>query len=447
MIINIRVDHKTADIETMETVAKEVKVLFQEFMERFHVQEYIEIATCNREEYYIHSDLCPCDSGLLNSQNENIIIEWDDNAIKHLFKTSAGLESMIIGEDQILGQIRDAKNRSIKESHCGKVLDLLFTKAIHVGQSIRKKTKINRGSVSIGSAAVDLAESVLENLKCKKVLVIGAGKMGTLVAKALSQKNLSAIFVANRTYYKAVELAKELGGEAILFDDLNPALATADVVISATGSPHTILKKDRIELAIPIDRQKSVIMIDIANPRDIDESIGDLGIRLFNMDDLKGIASQNKKTREKEAKEAMEIVEEEFMLLKKSFKTLEVESLISDIRYSMEIIRQKENEKARIKVVNSINIISNNNNNNNNRTNKDNDGNISDIDNVIGYNDFNYDCTNEIKNIEEILENFSSSIVNKIFHNISLNIKNAAKNEDTELIRICEMLFSEKNES
>lgn len=423
MIINIRVDHKTADIETIETVAKEVKLLFHEFMEKFHVQEYIEVATCNREEYYIHSDLCPCDSNLLNSQNENIIIEWDDDAIKHLFKTSSGLESMIVGENQILGQIRDAKNKSIEEGHCGKVLEILFTKAIHLGQSVRKKTKINRGSVSVGSAAVDLAESVLDNLKCKKVLVIGAGKMGTLVAKALSQKNLRAIFVANRTYYKAVELAKELNGEAILFNDLDPALATADVVISATGSPHTILKRDRLESAIPKERRESVIMIDISNPRDIDEEVEELGIRLFNMDDLRGIANQNKKTREKEAREAETIINEEFQLLKKSFKTLEVESLISNIRYSMELIRQKENEKAKTKVFNSITIVPNNENNNNNL-----DINSYDI---------------EIKNIEEILENFSRSIVNKIFHNISLNIKNAAKSEDKELIRICEMLFSE----
>ncbi len=130
---------------------------------------------------------------------------------------TSGLESMIVGEDQILGQVSDAKQKAFKERHCGKILDSIFTKAIHVGRVVRNKTNINKGSISIGSAAVDLAEKHLGNLENKSVLVIGAGKMGKLVAKALAEKNLNAIFVANRTYYVAVELANDLNGHAVLF--------------------------------------------------------------------------------------------------------------------------------------------------------------------------------------------------------------------------------------
>ncbi len=129
---------------------------------------------------------------------------------------TSGLESMIVGEDQILGQVSDAKQKAFKERHCGKILDSIFTKAIHVGRVVRNKTNINKGSISIGSAAVDLAEKHLGNLENKSVLVIGAGKMGKLVAKALAEKNLNAIFVANRTYYVAVELANDLNGHAVL---------------------------------------------------------------------------------------------------------------------------------------------------------------------------------------------------------------------------------------
>ncbi|WP_066972618.1 glutamyl-tRNA reductase [Methanobrevibacter filiformis] len=401
MIINIRVDHTIADIETMENVSTDLKKLFNEFREEFSIQDYVEIATCNRSEYYIHTDQCDYDHDLLDHENKSLIIECGDSAIIHLLRTSSGLESMIIGEDQILGQIKDSKAKSVKEGHCGKVLDTLFTKAIHVGQSIRGKTKINRGSVSIGSAAVDLAQQYFKDLENKHVLVIGAGKMGTLVAKALASKDLKAIFVANRTYYRAKRLADELNGKAILLDDLKNYLPEADLIISATGSPHTIINKERIGNVIPKERRANIIMIDLANPRDIDEEVKEIGINLFNIDDLRGIAEENKEKRQKEVEAATKIIDEEFELLKKSFKTMEFEGLISDIRLSMEDIRKNETRKALYKL------------------NKNND-------NI---------------NQEKIIENLSRSIVNKIFHDISKNIKNAATEEDHNKLNMIKSIF------
>ena len=189
MILNLRVDHKIADIQSMENISKDIDELFWELQEKYSINEYVEISTCNRKEYYVHSDYICEDEELLSHDNQSIIIEYDQSAIMHLLRMTSGLESMIVGEDQILGQVKDSKNKSVKNHHCGKVLDTVFTKAIHVGQVVRNKTNINKGSVSIGSAAIDLAEKHMGCLDDKSVLVIGAGKMGRLVAKALAEKD------------------------------------------------------------------------------------------------------------------------------------------------------------------------------------------------------------------------------------------------------------------
>ena len=182
----------------------------------FNTEKYLRqcIDSCLNNDFISENDEC------LSHENQSIIIEYGQSAVMHLLRMTSGLESMIVGEDQILGQVKDAKYKAIKDHHCGKSLDMIFTKAIHVGQVVRNKTNINKGAVSIGSAAINLAEKHIGSLDDKSVLVIGAGKMGRLVAKALVEKDLNAIFVANRTYYVAVELANDLGGEAILFKDL-----------------------------------------------------------------------------------------------------------------------------------------------------------------------------------------------------------------------------------
>ncbi|SDA42947.1 glutamyl-tRNA reductase [Methanobrevibacter millerae] len=399
MILNLRVDHKIADIQSMENISKDIDDIFWKLQEKYSINEYIEISTCNRKEYYIHNDSIAFEDELLSHENQSIIIEYGEASVIHLLRMTSGLESMIVGEDQILGQVKDAKAKAVKNHHCGKVLDTVFTKAIHVGQVVRNKTNINKGSVSIGSAAVDLAESHLGQLNGKSVLVIGAGKMGRLVAKALAEKNLSAIVVANRTYYVAVELAKDLDGTAILFSELEDYLKTADLVISATSAPHTIIDKERLE-RIGIENEE-LFMVDIANPRDISEDVTDLGVKLCNIDDLREIADINTKLREKEFDEAEIIIQEEYDLLKESFKIMEVEDLLSTLRTSMEEIRQREMKKASSK--------------------------LSDVDGS-----------------SKIMENLTNSIVNKIFFDISQNLKDAAKEDKKEVIESAEYIFDFK---
>ena len=397
MIINIRVDHTLADIETMEKVSTDLKDLFSTLKEQIDIKEYIEIHTCNRYEYFLYTD--DCIDLDLDCENKYVIIQYNDEAVLHLFRMTSGLESMIIGEDQILGQVKDSKRKSEREGHCGKKLDAVFTKAIHVGQVVRNKTKINQGSISIGSAAVDLAEEHLGDLQDKHVLVIGAGKMGTLVAKALAEKNLKAIFVANRTYYKAIKLAEELDGEAILFDNLEEKLLNADLVISSTGAPHAIINKSRLLKVFDETIPKKMIFIDIANPRDIEDDVKELGIDLFNIDDLRGIAEKNKKLREREVIEAEKIIENEFDLLKESFNLIEINSLLGDLRESMEEIRQRESQKGIVK--------------------------LRSID------------AKDIKTIDKMTQ----SIVNKIFYDISESIRKSAKDNEEEVLKICEALL------
>ena len=381
----------------MEIISKDIDELFAKLQEKYSIVEYIEISTCNRKEYFIHNKHIPEDEELLSHENKSIVIDYGQSAVMHLLRLTSGLESMIFGEDQILGQVKDAKHKAVKDRHCGKILDAIFTKAIHVGQVVRNKTNINKGSVSIGSAAIDLAEKYIGDLENKSVLVIGAGKMGKLVAKALAEKDLNAIFVANRTYYVAVDLAKDLGGEAILFNDLEKYLATADLVISATSAPHPIITKERL-LKSPRDYE-SLMLIDIANPRDISEDVLELGVKSFNIDNLREIAEINTNLRKKEFAEAENIINDEFILLKESFKIMKVDELLGNLRASMEYIRERETQKAI--------------------------GKLSDVDGS-----------------DKILDNLTNSIVNKIFYDVSKKVKKAAKDENEDILAACEYIFN-----
>ncbi len=398
MILNIRVDHKTADISKMERSSQKLESVFNNIYERYPVQEYLKINTCNRAEIYLVLGECSIE----NLQCDDFVIETDDNAMEHLLRLSSGLESMIIGEDQILGQIKDAQKRSVKEGCCGEVLNTIFIKAIHVGQVVRKKTKINEGSLSIGSAAVELAESVHGDLKCKKVLVIGAGKMGTLVAKALVEKNLKAIVVANRTHDRAVELARELGGSAIHFDKLDEAMKDADVVISATGAPHPILTYEKVKEVVPSHIISKMVMVDIANPRDIEEDVSKLGVKLFNIDDLRDIAKRSREMRETEASDAEDIVKNEMELLKRSLKHLEVEPIISNIRITAENIRLNETQKA-------------------------------------------FKMLGDMNGNEKIVDDLTKVVVERIFFDVIKNLKEAAENDEKNVIEAAETIFSRKS--
>ncbi len=352
-ISSMVISHKKARVEEMESAWHgDLDGLLENLSKHEYVHECVVLKTCNRVEIYVVS---PKSSSVLFSFAKEMgasthIIDFygHDESLEHLLRLSGGLESMIVGEDQILGQIKELYAYSKKKGTTGKILDTAFDKAIQVGKKIRNETKINKGSVSIGSAAVDLAEDILDGLTGKSVLVIGAGEIGVLVAKALAERDIEAIYIANRTFKKAEEIAYELGGHAVKLDDIENYLKDADVVISGTGAPHYILTKEMIEEALKERRKnRKLLLIDIANPRDIEETCSELSnVELCNIDNLRVISERTLKMRKEEAKKAEDIIQEEIRLLNLQYKRQKADRLISELYRQVYDVRVRERQKA-----------------------------------------------------------------------------------------------------
>jgi glutamyl-tRNA reductase len=284
------------------------------------------------------------------------------DALRHLLHLASGINSMIIGEDQILGQMRSAISTSEEVGVSSPLLKLCIDKAIHTGVLIRKRTGLNQGAVSVGSAAVLLAQEHLGNLSGKHILVVGSGEIGVLVTNALSAKNLSAIYVANRTFDRACELAKMINGTAVKMDDFERYLALSDVVICCTAAPHFILHESDVRVALshsqwPLDRTaRHIVMIDLAQPRDIDPAIATIpGVALFTIDDLADINDAATLRRKEQAQVAKEIIEDELSEFIKQYNQRSVEREIGSLYQWAEAIRSREITRAIAKLPPSLN--------------------------------------------------------------------------------------------
>ena len=351
-ISSMLITHTKATIEEMESAWHGgIDQLLLRLKSHELVEECAVLKTCNRVEVYVVS---PKGSKVLlefakHMKVSSRIIDFLDHeeSLRHLLRLTSGLESMIVGEDQILGQVKELFLMAKKAGAVGKTLDTAFSKAIQVGKRIRSETGINKGSVSIGSAAVELAEKNLGGLEGKTVMVIGAGEMGTLVAKALANKNIKVIYVANRTFDKAETLACELRGRAVKYESLEKYIPMSDVVISATKAPHYILTHEIISRAMDKREKNELMLIDIGNPRNIESSVGEiLGISLHNIDSLRSISEANLEKRREEAKKAELIIEDELALLKRQYKRQQADNIISALYSKVEQIREKEREEA-----------------------------------------------------------------------------------------------------
>ncbi|SFM14415.1 glutamyl-tRNA reductase [Methanolobus profundi] len=354
-ITSMVITHSKATVEEIEEAWDgDIEKMLKDLHSNELVCECVVMKTCNRVEIYIVS---PKGSTVLfqfakkMGLSSNIVDFFEhEESIMHLLRLASGLESMIIGEDQILGQIKDLYLVAKKLGTSGRTLDTAFSKAIQVGKRVRTETEINRGALSIASASVDLAEETVGDLKDKMVLVIGTGEMGTLVTRALSHREIELMYIANRTYAAAQELADEMGGHAVHFDQIEENLRRADVVISATGAPHYVLKHEQIEKAMSL-RDKELLLIDIANPRDIDPSISDIPhVTLYNIDNLRVINEKNLELRMEEAKKAQAIIDEEFDLLIKQYKRQKADALVSELYAQSYKLRVNEKEKALTKL-------------------------------------------------------------------------------------------------
>ena len=360
-IINVRITHKTAHVPLLEAVSfKDKTNAYADIHSIDGAQEMVLIQTCNRIELYLVSEdgaktVKSAVKYLANRASAHMAeafkaIEYSVNhdALNHLLRVTSGLESMVIGEDQVNNQVWNAYLEAEKANAVGPVLGLLFNRAVNVGRRARRETGINKGAISVGSATVELAENLLGNLKEKKILVMGAGETGTLVSKAMARRCLSPIFIANRTYERALRLAVELGGKAVKFDKLGEVLVDADVVFCSTSAPHFLLTKELLSRLIVARQNKNdMLIVDISNPRNVEETIKELPqVKLYNIDDLTLIAERNKQERQKSVQEAFKIVNEELVLLERAVKADSVREIVSDLLSQIEESRQRELAKA-----------------------------------------------------------------------------------------------------
>ncbi len=360
-IVNVRLTHKTADVPLLEAVAFEDREnALKEIRSSGFCDECVLLQTCNRMEIFLVNkdgervakkmrEFLEKKAGAKAAKvSEAIEFAINEEALRHLLRVASGLESMVVGEDQVLNQLWDSFLAAEKAKTVGPVLKHVFNKAASVGLRVRSETGISKGAISIGSVAVELAGKVMGGFEGKQVLVMGAGVMGTLVAKALARRSQSAIFIASRTYERAVKLAEQLSGKAVKFDKLSEALQDADVVICSTAAPHYLLTKDIVQTVMD-QRQNAntLFVIDISNPRNVETSVNEIpNVALYNLDDLQSIADRNKEERQKSAEQAMKIVEEELVLLEKDIKAQEVRDVISYLLGNAEDVRQRELAKA-----------------------------------------------------------------------------------------------------
>jgi glutamyl-tRNA reductase len=363
-ILLIGLSHKTAPVEIRERHAL-TPAMLRSVLAHFdatspqalleHVEEGIILSTCHRLEIYalvgnpgvarnsildLLSHMC----GVVPEVFSHYLYTCDNEAaVRHLMRVAAGLDSMVLGEAQILGQVGEAYEIALSQRAAGTVLSALFRAAIHAGKRARTETGIAVNSASVSSLAANLANQLLGDLPQRQVLLIGAGEMGTLAVKALVQRGVSNIVVANRTSSNAEQLARAWGGKAITLEQLPGALAETDIIITSTGAPHTILGRELLAPAMASRPERPFFVIDIAVPRNVDPDVAGIpGVHLCDIDDLQSQAQQNARDREAEVPRVEIIVDEEVKRFMQWFCSLEVASTIAELREQTERLRQRE---------------------------------------------------------------------------------------------------------
>lgn len=325
-LIAIGISHRTSPVEVREKFAfadPEIPATLQQLRSRGLVSEGVIVSTCNRTELYaVTTDseaiaLPGIRAYLLENRryreplNGEIYLLTEPHSIEHLFKVACGLDSMLLGETEILGQLKKAYDLALQHKLTGSRLNKAFQRAFNVAKHIRTCTNIQRGSVSVASAAVELAEKIFSNLNEHHVMVIGAGDTSEKTARALLSRGAKSLLVSNRSFDRAAALAQELGGRAISFDHWTTEFEQIDIVISSTAAPHHILDVPKLEPIMKARRHRPLLLIDIAVPRDIDPQVNFLeSVYLYNIDDLQAIADNYLKQRQEEIAKCEAIIRE-----------------------------------------------------------------------------------------------------------------------------------------
>ncbi|MDO9323980.1 MAG: glutamyl-tRNA reductase [Methanoregula sp.] len=346
------VSHHTANVTALEAFRFSGEAEFLE-MAAARFKGILLLQTCNRVEVIVEGNGDELQSFLTGLGRTGFFIHEGNSALRHLFALASGIDSMIVGEDQIIGQLKKALSDAQEAGTSCSFLETCINKAVHVGVEVRQRTLINRGSVSVGSAAVLLAEAEIGSLAGKHILVIGSGEMGLLVAQALAAKHLTAMYVANRTYGRAVILANKIGGKAVKLTELYHYITLSDVVITCTSAPHPVIHRKDLAHAMkdrcwPVEgHPRPLILIDIAQPRDVEEGAETIdGVHLFTIDNLRSINEQTMSTRKAEADRAHHFVEAELEIFLRHQNRKSADDALASLHTWAESVRLRERDRA-----------------------------------------------------------------------------------------------------
>jgi len=361
-IVLIGINHKTAPVEVRECIAfseDDSKSALHSLLRNSFIKEALLFSTCNRVEILLVTDnkaravaetkgfIAEFNKIPLENFEDSLYIHEGNDAVRHVFRVASSLDSMVVGEPQILGQVKEAYRTATEENASGVILNRLLHRTFFVAKRIRTETGIGDHAVSISYAAVELARKIFGVLNDKTVMLIGAGEMAELAVEHLIRNNAAKVWVANRTFEKGVELAKQFKGQAIRFEEIPESLKTVDIIISSTGAPDYVIQRDQVKDVLRKRKNRPLFFIDIAVPRDIDPEINRLNNSyVYDIDDLKGVIDENIEDRRKEAIKAERIVDEAVIRFREWYESLNVVPTIVALRNKMQTIAAAELKKT-----------------------------------------------------------------------------------------------------
>ena len=360
-VVVIGLNHRTANLELLERTtvdAARLPKVLHDLCARQHLSEAVVLSTCNRTEVYViaerfhggYEDVRDFFSELSflapEELGDHLYVHYDDAAVRHLFSVAAGLDSAVLGEGEILGQVADAWSMAREEGSAGSSLNLLFRLALEAGKRVRTDTGISRGTTSVAQAAVAMAADRLGSLEGRRVLLLGAGEMGEGMALALAAAGTGEVVVANRTAAHAEALAARVGGRAAPLFDLPAELAGADLLLTSTGATSIMVEHADLETVMASRPERPLLVVDIAVPRDVDPSAAQLdGVTLLDMDDLRGFVEVGLAGRQRAASQARLILDEEIERYRDATSAREVAPLVAAMRDRAEQVRKAELER------------------------------------------------------------------------------------------------------
>lgn len=361
-IIGAGLSHKTAPVEIREKLSiseNDLPKALKHLTSKQSISEAVILSTCNRTEIYAVTDdpetgkneiiefLSEFHQFDKQAFVETLYFYTEEEVVRHLFRVASSLDSMVIGEAQILGQVKDAYKIAHENKFTSLVLNRLFRHAVECGKRVRTETAIGEAPVSVSYAAVQLAKTVFESLENRPVMVVGAGKMSVLTIRHLVSNGANPIMVTNRTYSRAEEIACEFNGIAVPFEERFEKMAEADIVISSTGAQNYVITADDVKNIIRKRKGRPIFFIDIAVPRDVEPKVAELeNVFVYDIDDLKHVVDENLKERQREAQKAEKIVEEEVREFLGWLATLDVVPTIKELNRMAQEIKEAELEKA-----------------------------------------------------------------------------------------------------